>query len=1043
MTVENGKRSFEQESKHREDVMIRPDEILEEVHSTVAALVKKAISASRATHERHLASFAEIQRGYWVPFKKSDEKGFTLHAVLQGLEAARQKHLEWIRGLQYLNEHTPDFLWGEWKAQFEQMLKGLPSSQDVLIQETDWKTRPEDVVKVRLWKWVKRQRNLFREHSRRIKNRARSLGRRPPLQQPQDHRNIPVHRFLENYVSLPIARFLLQECEHVLRQVALQLQQLHHNTEKLIGELLSLGNTKDLCLASIPEAILAKVQGIRAQMAGVELYSEALDQLEPESLERIKNRLGRLNVRIQSAWEYADTVILPKSAFDERRILERWELMKREVEKSRQAWQDHFQGEQEDWKKDVELSLHQIQAVLICIDTVRSLDQKIEGQILPSVKEPGDLIAESLRKFQDAELEEGKLKEMILVENRSMVRTLRQHKLPSLTDAVAGAQIDKTLENYLSRIRHSTENLPEEDVIMKQPDLNSLRPDSKLMRISLKDLILEEFFSELSRMHNTLTGEMDQKLQEILRDISELDQIVEFNLEAALDLLQQHETQESIGDARSVVTEGLGRATVQIDDLNNKNKKVAEISEETLVRMTYEYTRRIQDLADNEKIIELKIRVARAKAKERIRDYRGRVFQTLKTVLPSILNYLLHPIRKIQTSYIELRKITGLVPTTEKIEEPLSQFIADRQSKMAALPYVYQRLFRIEPLTDERFFEGRTEEMKALKDEVESWSAGNYGGMALVGEKGSGRTTLLNFAARRIFSRWPCLKMNLKELGPRTEKGLFMALKDIFKAEDMGGMDALETYINEQPSQAIVIVEDLQNLFIRTVDGFDTLERFLLFVSRTHKRIYWIISCSLYSWQYLDKVMQISKYFKRTIVLDELSKEDIENIILKRHRVSGYKLYFEIPERLQLSRKFRKQTSERELQSHCKNLLFEQLNDLGAGNITVTMLFWLSAIKEIEKDMLILSPVIEIDYAVLYRFSAEELFTLSALIQHDALNAEEHAEIFHQEIRQSLLLLNRMSNKGILVGNTEGAYKINPLLYRLAVKYLKTRNILH
>jgi hypothetical protein len=1023
--------------------MIVLDEIIEDVYATVLPLVKKTITSCRETHERNLAAFAAIQKTYWEPFNRSDEKEITLHTALQGLETTLQKHLEWIKGLQYLNQHTPEFLWGEWKAQFEQLLKGLPSSQDVPILEPYWETRPEDVLKVRLWKWVKRQRNLFREFRLRIRNRARSLWHRAPLQLSQDHRNIPVHRFLENYVSLPMARLLLQEREQVLRQVALQLQQLHHTTEKMIGELLGLETTKDLCLASIPEEIRAKVQGIRAQMPGVDLYSVDLDRLETNSLERINDRLGRLKVRLQGAWEYADTFVLPNRAFDERKIVERWELMDREVEKSRHAWQFHFQGEQEDWKKDIELSLHQIHCILICFDTVQSLGQKIEEQILPSTKEPRIMITETLRKFQDATLEEEKLKDMILVENRSMVRSLRQHKLPALTDAVVQAQIDKTLENFLSRIKYSTESMSEEHVIMHQPDLHKLRPDSNIMRISLKDLILEEFFSELSRKHNALTVDMEQKVQEILRDISELDQIVEFNLEAALDLLQQREEHDSIGDARSVVTEGLGRATLQIDDLINKNRKVAEISQDTLVRMTYEYTRQIQELANNEKIIELKIRVARAKAKERVRDYRGRVLKDVKTALPFILSASIKFFRPIQTGYLRFRKVTGLAPTTAKIEEPLTQFIAERQNQIAALPYVYQRLFRIEPLTDERFFDGRTEVMKALKDEFETRGVGYYGVIALVGEKGSGRTTLLNFAARRIYSKWPCLKMNLKEMTLRTEKGLFMALKDIFKAENIESMDALETYINEQPSQRILIMEDLQNLFIRTVDGFDILERFLLFISRTHKRIYWIVSCSLYSWQYLDKVIQISKYFKRTIVLGQLSKADIENIILKRHRVSGYKLHFEIPQKLMSSRRFRKQTSERELQAHCKNLLFEQLDELGAGNITVTMLFWLSAIKRIEKDTLILSPLIEIDYTVFYRFSPEELFTLSALIQHDALNAEEHAEIFHQEIRQSLLLLNRMSNKGILVGNTEGSYKINPLLYRRVVEYLKIRNILH
>jgi AAA domain len=1023
--------------------MISFDEFIEEVQSTVSGLVRQAIASCKETHRRNLAAFAEIQRAYWEQIKKSDENEITLRTLLQVSETTLRKHLEWIRGLQYLTEHTPESLWADWKTQFEKRLKDLPASEDVPVYESFWETRPEDAAKVRLWKWARRRRNRVFAIRLKIRNGARAFLRRPPLQPTQEHRSVAVHQFLENFISLPVARFLLQEREQVLRRVALQLQQLHQDTERVIGEYLSLGNRTNISLASFADGLRAGQQEIQAPRLSVDPYSEDMDVFETKAMERIQDRLGRLRGRLQGAWEYADTFVLPNSSFDEMKILERWASMVEELEKSRKAWEVHFEGQQEDWKKDIELSLHQIQAVLICIDTVESLKTKVEVQILPLVKEPGVMIGATLRKFQDTILEEAELKDMILVENRSMLRSLRRHTLPSLTDAVLQAQIEKTMENYLSRIKHSTEGLQNQHVLLLEPDLNRLRPNSKIMEIPLKDLILEEFFSDLARRHHALNLDMDQKLHEIMRDVSELDQIVEFNLEAALDLLEEHESHGPMTDARSVVTEGLGRATHQIDDLVHKNIELVRLSEEALVRMTFEYNGQIQDLADNEKILALRIRVAKAQAKERVRQYRDQFLQSVKTALPSILRFTASSWRELRTGYLRLRKITGIAPSAERIEDPLARFMAEWQNKMATLPHVYQRLFRIEPLTDERFFEGRAEEMKALKEESDSWRVENYGVIALVGEKGSGRTTLLNFATRQFYGKWPCLKMNLKEMNLRTEKGLFMALKDIFKIDHVETLDALESYLNEQPDRKILIVEDLQNIFIRTVDGFDILERLLLFVSRTYKHVYWVVTCSLYSWQYFDKVIQISKYFKRTVYLGHLTKKEIESITLKRHRVSGYKLVFEIPEKLMMTRRFRKQSSDREHQEYCRELLFERLHELGAGNITVTLQFWLSAIKRIEKDTLVLSPVIDIDYAGLYGFSTDELFTLSALLQHEALNAEEHAAIFHQEVRQSLLLLNRMGNKGILAEDTEGSYKINPLLYRPVVQYLKTRNILH
>ena len=72
----------------------------------------------------------------------------------------------------------------------------------------------------------------------------------------------------------------------------------------------------------------------------------------------------------------------------------------------------------------------------------------------------------------------------------------------------------------------------------------------------------------------------------------------------------------------------------------------------------------------------------------------------------------------------------------------------------------------------------------------------------------------------------------------------------------------------------------------------------------------------------------------------------------------------------------------------------------------------------------------------------EELFTLGAILQHEMLNAEAHARVFHQDVEQSVLLLNNLANKGILIEKPVG-YFIHPFLYRPVVLVLKSKNIIH
>lgn len=82
------------------------------------------------------------------------------------------------------------------------------------------------------------------------------------------------------------------------------------------------------------------------------------------------------------------------------------------------------------------------------------------------------------------------------------------------------------------------------------------------------------------------------------------------------------------------------------------------------------------------------------------------------------------------------------------------------------------------------------------------------------------------------------------------------------------------------------------------MEGFDAIERFLLFVAVTQNHIFWVVTFSMYGWQYLEKVLHISAYFNRVLELGIQSREEMTAIILKRHILSGYSIVYEIPEEL-------------------------------------------------------------------------------------------------------------------------------------------------
>ena len=60
------------------------------------------------------------------------------------------------------------------------------------------------------------------------------------------------------------------------------------------------------------------------------------------------------------------------------------------------------------------------------------------------------------------------------------------------------------------------------------------------------------------------------------------------------------------------------------------------------------------------------------------------------------------------------------------------------------LPALYRRLFRIEPVEDARFLIGRDAELAGLSRALDRWRAGTGAAILIVGDRGSGKTSLLN-----------------------------------------------------------------------------------------------------------------------------------------------------------------------------------------------------------------------------------------------------------------------------------------------------------
>jgi hypothetical protein len=375
------------------------------------------------------------------------------------------------------------------------------------------------------------------------------------------------------------------------------------------------------------------------------------------------------------------------------------------------------------------------------------------------------------------------------------------------------------------------------------------------------------------------------------------------------------------------------------------------------------------------------------------------------------------------------------------IKESVSRFLRDTSDKISHLPYIYRKLFLFSPLTSFRFYAARKVEFNELQDEFSRWQKGSQGMVAMIGELGSGKTTILNMAKSKIFKSLPTIHMDFDQ-SVSNEKELCIFLADHFDSKKSETLKELQKTILSKSTKIVCLLENINLLFPKTVFGMELLEQLMGFMMQTQTQIFWVTTCSTYSWYYLRKTLHAEQYFQHIIQLGEFSNGDIKSIIMNRHRLSGFDLIFESNGNVVQNKKLKKLQSEDHRQEFLNKQYFHKLNQISAGNVSVAMLYWLRSIISIQDDRVILNASIDFEYEFLKDLSQFELFTLASIINFDSISVSDHAHLFNQTAEQSELQLIQMRRYGILF-EENAKYMIHPFLYRHLVEFLKSKNILH
>jgi hypothetical protein len=317
---------------------------------------------------------------------------------------------------------------------------------------------------------------------------------------------------------------------------------------------------------------------------------------------------------------------------------------------------------------------------------------------------------------------------------------------------------------------------------------------------------------------------------------------------------------------------------------------------------------------------------------------------------------------------------------------------------------IYQRLFRLEPLRDPRFLVGRQAEMSALEDIRRIWESGHTVSAVVVGERGSGKTSLLNCAEARVFAGADVIRASFRDR--------------IVSADEMDlyvrGLLRLEA--GAPPTAAarcVVMLEELERSFLRRSVGFAGLTRLLGWINDTSRSVLWILGVNKTAFSYLNAATGLDRYFSHRINAAAVEPDTLSEAILLRHNLSGMRLRFvHAPRQRALVRRVQRLLG---LDRPPRDRFFTALYEQSEGIYRSAFEIWHACIDHADGGVLTMSFPPEPDFGTLVReLSRDDLFALQAILQHGSLLVEEHAAIFGCSQQTSDMLFEGLVDRGLL-----------------------------
>ncbi len=392
------------------------------------------------------------------------------------------------------------------------------------------------------------------------------------------------------------------------------------------------------------------------------------------------------------------------------------------------------------------------------------------------------------------------------------------------------------------------------------------------------------------------------------------------------------------------------------------------------------------------------------------------------------------------------RRIVALSRRTD-----LAELLAARRLRRAAksdeaparnvdeIPPEYLREFPLRPILgeDDALLLPREEVVTQIVDQLDRWrDSRGEGSIALIGEKGSGKTTLAALVSRKV-SDLVVVQHTLRGK-PAGEAELFRALSPVLA---VSGATDFREWIDGLCAgpERVMLLDEAHNVFLRIVGGYRAYDALVELVNATSNRIFWILIFNSFTWRFLNESRSRQHYFRRLLDMPSWSADEIRDLIRRRNQQTGFSVQFDE----MLLAGDRSESGHLEVIEGADGY-FRLLRETSGGNPRIATRLWLSSLTVIGERRLRVSTFREPSSAVLDELSDELLFALAAISQHENLSSDELQRVLNVSEGLARFAIQFLSEAGLVVpkDGSSDRFTLSASHYRQVLRALRQKHLL-